>query len=328
MPRLVLLVACSLPLSGCYYLQAAAGQWELTQKREPIGEVIAREETSPELAARLQLVAEARQFAIDELGLPDNDTYRTYAELERDYVMWSVFAAPEFSIEPRTWCFPVAGCVSYRGYFAKESAEREAARLGKQGYDVAVSGVVAYSTLGKLKDPVLSTMMNWDDVRLVAVLFHELAHQVLYVKGDTGFNESFATAVEEYGVQRWLESRGMDAAFDDYMARRELRAEVSALVEAAREDLAAVYALAVDDDEKRARKEARLSALQTAIATSLEEAGRDPGAWVTGDLNNARLIPMALYEGRLDEFRALFAACEQRIDCFYDSARDLAGRDL
>ena len=328
MLRLVLIVACHLSLQGCYYLQAAAGQLELTRKREPIGEVLARDATPPELAARLRLVTEARQFAIDQLGLPDNDTYRTYAELERDYVMWSVFAAPEFSIEPKTWCFPVAGCVSYRGYFSRESAQREAARLERQGFDVAVSGVVAYSTLGKLKDPVVSTMMNWDDVRLVAVLFHELAHQVLYVKGDSGFNESFATAVEEFGVQRWLASRGMEAAFDDYMARRELRGTLSTLVQAARADLDVVYALSVTDDEKRARKAARLSGLQADIAASLEEAGRDPGGWIAGELNNARLIPMALYEGRLDEFRALLAHCGQRIDCFYDKARALAGRDL
>ncbi len=326
MLRLVLLAACLVPLSGCYYLQAAAGQWELTRKREPIGEVLASDETSPRLAKRLRLVTEARQFAVDELGLPDNDTYRTYAELERDYVMWSVFAAPEFSIVPETWCFPVAGCVSYRGYFSREGAERAAARLMRQGHDVAVSGVVAYSTLGKLKDPVLSTMMNWDDVRLVAVLFHELAHQVLYVKGDSGFNESFATAVEEFGVQRWLESRGMDAAFDDYMAQRELRGELSSLVEAARADLAALYALEIHDDEKRARKQARLATLQAHIAGLLEKANRDPGGWVTGSLNNARLVPMVLYEGRLDEFRSLLEACQRRIDCFYDGARELAGR--
>jgi predicted aminopeptidase len=328
MLRLVLLVACLVPLSGCYYLQAASGQWELTRKREPISDVLSRDATSPELAARLRLVTEARQFAIDQLGLPDNDTYRTYAELERDYVMWSVFAAPEFSIEARTWCFPVAGCVSYRGYFSRESAEREAARLAGRGYDVAVSGVVAYSTLGKLRDPVISTMMNWDDVRLVAVLFHELAHQVLYIKGDSGFNESFATAVEEFGVRRWLESRGMEAAFDDYLGRREMRATLSALVEAARADLDVLYRLAIDEDEKRVRKKARLAVLQADIAGSLEMAGREPGSWVTGELNNARLLPMTLYEGQLDEFRGLLEACQQRIECFYGRARELAGRDL
>ena len=326
MPRLLLLLVALLPLSGCYYAQAAKGQWELTRKREPIPELLANESTSPELAARLQLVQEARQFAIDVLSLPDNDTYRTYADIEREYVIWNVFAAPEFSLAPRTWCFPVAGCVSYRGYFAKEGAEREAARLAARGYDVAIGGVSAYSTLGKLRDPVLSSMMKWDDTELVGVLFHELAHQVLYVKGDSGFNESFATAVEEFGVQRWLEARGANDAYDDYLARRALRQELMGLVATARLDLEDLYSSVVSNDEKRRRKAARLRTLQQAIATRLEQAGRDPANWLRGELNNARLVSMTLYEGRLPEFRELLAQCEQRIDCFYEAARELAGR--
>ena len=179
MLRAVLILVIALSFAGCYYAQAAKGQLELTRKREPIAEVLADEETPDELAARLRLVQEARRFAVDELGLPDNRSYTTYADIERDYVVWNVYAAPEFSLDPKTWCFPVAGCVSYRGYFAKENAEQEARRLAAAGYDVAVGGVAAYSTLGKLKDPVLSSMMRWDDTQLVAVLFHELAHQVL-----------------------------------------------------------------------------------------------------------------------------------------------------
>jgi predicted aminopeptidase len=326
MLRLLLLLVFLLPLTGCYYAQAAKGQWELTRKREPIPRVLANAATPPELAARLHLVQEARQFAIDELLLPDNDTYRSYADIEREYVIWNVFAAPEFSLQPRTWCFPVAGCVSYRGYFAKADAEREAARLAAKGFDVAIGGVSAYSTLGKLRDPVLSSMMKWDDTELVGVLFHELAHQVLYVKGDSGFNESFATAVEEFGVQRWLEARGASREYDDYRERRALRQELMGLVATARSDLESLYAGALGDDDKRRRKAARLGILQQAIAARLEQAGRDPTDWLTGELNNARLVSMVLYEGRLPEFRKLLAQCEQRIDCFYDAARDLAGR--
>ena len=326
MPRLLLLLVCLLPLTGCYYMQAARGQWELTRKREPIPEVLADESTSPELAARLRLVQEARQFAVDELALPDNDTYRTYAEIEREYVIWNVFAAPEFSMQPKTWCFPVAGCVSYRGYFAKEGAEREAARLAADGYDVAIGGVPAYSTLGKLKDPVVSSMMRWDDTELVGVLFHELAHQVLYVKGNSGFNESFATAVEEFGVQRWLEMRGATDAFDEYLKRRNLRLNLMGLVAAARADLERLYASPATDDEKRARKAARLATLQKLIARRLEVEGRDATNWLSGELNNARLVSMTLYEGRLAEFRELLAQCEQQIECFYDAARELARR--
>jgi predicted aminopeptidase len=326
MARLIVLVLALISLSGCYYAQAAKGQWELTRKREPIADVIADDDTLPALAERLRLVQEARQFSIDVLGLPDNATYRTYADIERDYVVWNVFAAPEFSLQPKTWCFPVAGCVSYRGYFAKADAEREAERLAARGFDVAVGGVPAYSTLGKLQDPVLSSMMHWDDVRLVAVLFHELAHQVLYVKGDSAFNESFATAVEEFGVQRWLEARGSRDEFGDYARGRELRQHINDDVDAFRAELEALYAQPLGDAEKRRRKQAILDALQQRIATLLEDAGRDPAPWLASELNNARLVPMALYEGRLPEFRKLFSDCEQQFDCFYEAARQLARR--
>ena len=326
MTRLVVLILTLVSLSGCYYVQAARGQWELTRKSEPIADVIADQETSPALADRLRLVQEARRFSIDVLGLPDNDSYRTYADIERDYVVWNVFAAPEFSLEPKTWCFPVAGCVSYRGYFDKADAEQAAKRLKAKGYDVAVGGVPAYSTLGKLTDPVLSSMMRWDDVQLVATLFHELAHQELYVKGDSAFNESFATAVEESGVKRWLGARGLQQEFAEYAGRRKLRQQINNDVGAAREKLEALYAQSLAEAEKRQRKRAVLESLQQHIAARLESAGRDPSAWLAGELNNARLIPMALYEGRLPEFRALFEDCEQQFDCFYEAARQLARR--
>ena len=324
MLRSVVLVLISLSLAGCYYLQAARGQLELTRKREPIAEILEDDTTSPELAERLRLVQEARQFSIDVLGLPDNESYRTYADIERDFVVWSVVAAPEFSLQARTWCFPVAGCVSYRGYFSEKAARREAERLADDGYDVFVGGVAAYSTLGKLRDPVLSSMMNWDDVQLVAVLFHELAHQVLYVKGDSGFNESFATAVEEFGVYRWLESRGQTAEIERYESRRALRQALMAATAAARADLEDLYAGALPDDAKRREKQARLELLADEMATVVERAGHGAGSWQNGELNNARLATMTLYEGQLPVFRALFEQCEQRIACFYEEARALA----
>ena len=327
MLRLVVLALCLVSLTGCYYMQAARGQLELTRKREPIDKVLQRDDTSEELAVRLRLVQEARQFAIDELHLPDNDTYRTYADVEREYVLWNVFAAPEFSMQPRTWCFPIAGCVSYRGYFRKEAAVREAERLSKLGFDVAVGGVSAYSTLGKLKDPVLNTMMKWDDVELVALLFHELAHQVLYVKGDSGFNESFATAVEEAGVERWLAARGMLDDFDEYRRRAEFSQHVIEVVVAARDELEALYGQPLGDDEKRRLKQERLQNLQHEVGALLEREGREPSAWLSGELNNARLIPMMLYEGRVPEFRAMLADCEQDLQCFYARAKELATSD-
>jgi predicted aminopeptidase len=326
MQRLILLILLATILPGCYYVQAAKGQWELTRKREPIAEILVAEDTSPELAARLKLVQEARQFSIDELGLPDNKSYRTYADIERDYVVWNVFAAPEFSMQAKTWCFPVAGCVSYRGYFSREDAQREARRMADKGYDVTVGGVSAYSTLGKFDDPLLSTMMNWDDTRLVGVLFHELAHQVLYVKGDSGFNESFATAVEEFGVRRWLEAHKDPSEVEKYRQRRQLRQDLMALVAEAREALEVVYGSADSDNEKRKAKNQRLAQLAADGAVLLEASGRDPTSWLSGELNNARLVSMTLYEGRLPEFRVLLDKCEHRIECFYAEAEALAGR--
>lgn len=327
MLRLVLLLCCTGSLSACYYMQAAAGQWEVLRKREPVDEVIADVDTPPELVARLQLVNEARDFSIDVLRLPDNNSYRTYTDLERDNVLWNVFAAPEFSLQPEQWCFPVAGCVSYRGYFSKERAIRESQRLAKKGRDVAVGGVAAYSTLGKFSDPVLNTMMHWDDVRLVAVLFHELAHQVVYVKGDSGFNESFATAVEEFGVSKWLTSRGQTEEIARYRDGRELRQRLMTLVTIARNDLGEVFSSKINDEQKRELKKQRLQELSEQVAAELERSGRAPDSWLSGELNNARLISMTLYEGLLPSFRALFDRCDQDIQCFYNATSDLAELD-
>ena len=321
--RIIVVVGLGISLSGCYYMQAARGQLELMNRREPIDEVINAADTSPELAERLRLVNDAREFSIDELSLPDNDSYRLYADLQRDYVVWNVFAAPEFSLEPKHWCFPVAGCVNYRGYFSETAARKEAARLKDQGFDVAVGGVAAYSTLGKFSDPILNTMMRWEDVDLVAVMFHELAHQVLYVKNDSGFNESFATAVEETAVERWLTSSGQEEEVVAYHERRNLRQKLMRHVELARTDLKEIYASSLDVNQMRLRKAERLEELTTDVNIELEQSDRDVPAWVSGGLNNARLASMNLYRGRLPEFRTLLAECNGDLPCFYSAAREL-----
>lgn len=319
--RAVALLSALASLPGCYYVQAARGQLDVMHKREPIAEVIRSSETPADLAKRLQLVQDARQFSIEELQLPDNDSYRSYADLERDYVVWNVVAAPEFSLQPKTWCFPVAGCVNYRGYFDEEAARRYAAKLENKGYDVAVGGVAAYSTLGKFSDPVLNTMMRWEEVDLAAVLFHELAHQKLYIKGDSEFNESFASAVEEFGVRRWLESRGSAEELDAYQERRDLRQRLMDLVEQARADFDGIYSSDTTVETMRAQKRERLDQLTTAINAELERSGREAPEWLREGLNNARLASMALYNGRLPEFRALLADCNDDIECFYAAAR-------
>jgi predicted aminopeptidase len=325
--RLLLLIALSVTSSGCYYMQAAAGHWELMRKREPIAEVIGDSNTSTELKDRLRLVQAARQFSIEELALPDNESYRSYADIEREFVVWNVFATPEFSLEAKRWCFPVAGCVSYRGYFSRDAAIRESERLARDGYDVAIGGVSAYSTLGNFNDPVLSSMMNWDEIQLVGVLFHELAHQVLYIKGDSGFNESFATAVEEFGLERWLASMGRPEDIELYRQRRQLRRDLMTLVARARDDLRVTFAAAVEEDEMRRLKALRLERLAEDMRSVLTRAGRKSASWLNGELNNARIASMTLYEGWLPSFRSLLARCEQDIQCFYDRAKELSQLD-
>lgn len=322
--RLVMIVVI-FQLSGCYYLQAARGQMEILQKREPIDEVVAADGTSAELIERLSVVTEARQFSIDVLGLPDNDSYRGYADLERDYVVWNIVAVPEFSLTPKRWCYPVAGCVSYRGYFSPDSARRKADSLRSKGYDVAFGGVAAYSTLGKFSDPVLNTMMHWGDVDLVSVIFHELAHQLLYIKDDSGFNESFATAVEEFGMERWLESRRQADELTAWRERRALRSQFSALVADARTDLGEIYEADTGDDEKRGLKHERLLVLADDAKALFMDSESAAPAWLDNDLNNARLASTTLYHGRLPEFRTLLAECDNDLACFYDGARRLAG---
>ena len=324
MTRFLIMVILCTSQTACYYTQAASGQWEVLRKRESIEKIIDDPETPPALVERLRLLDEARDFSIEVLGLPDNKSYRTYTDLERDYVVWNVFAAPEFSLLPKTWCYPVAGCVSYRGYFSKDDAMKEAERLKQEGFDVAMAGVAAYSTLGKFNDPVLSTMMRWDDIDLIAVLIHELAHQLVYVKDDSAFNESFATAVEEIGVRLWLESRGEMETMADYVAGRELQQSLMKFVVKARADLIDVYESDIAIELKRVQKRERLKALAGDVAAELQRNGKEAGGWLSCELNNARLISTTLYEGKLPAFRALYRRCEENLACFYEEANRLA----
>ena len=325
---LSLWLSLSLLLPSCYYLQAAGGQLEVLRKRAPIDRLLDDPDTPAALAARLSLVRAAREFSIAELGLPDNGSYRSFAALDRDYVVWNVVAAPEFSVEPRTWCFPVAGCVAYRGYFSERRARAKAARLKAEGQDVFVGGVTAYSTLGIFDDPLLSTMLGRDDTALVALLFHELAHQRLYLPGDTAFSESFASAVEELGVERWLRARARGDQWRGYRARKALAGELTGLALAARDDLAALYAAPLSRGEKRRAKAARLEALAAALTRRALAHGVDAReARFAQPLNNARLALWSAYEGYVPAFRRLFRNCAEDFPCLYARAARLAKLD-
>ena len=243
--RTCLVLATSLALSGCgttYVAQAAKGQFQILTARRPIDRVLADPKSTPELKQRLESVRAAREFAARELGLPNNKSYTSYADLDREYVVWSVVATPEFSVEPREWCFPIVGCVAYRGYFKEAKAEEFAAALRTQGFDAMVGGVPAYSTLGKFHDPILSTMLGYGDDELASILFHELSHQVVYIPDDSSFNEAFAVTVEREGLARWLKYRGREADLDKYLKRRERQAEGMRIVARYRRELIALYA--------------------------------------------------------------------------------------
>ena len=208
---LVGLASAVLPACGTLYLaQAARGQWQVMRERQPIDRVVTDEHTPAAVRARLIEVRDARNFASRELKLPDNGSYRSYADVGRPFVVWNVVAAPEFSIEPLHWCFPIAGCVAYRGYFSEQKARAFATRLRIRGFDTTVEGVPAYSTLGRVADPVLNTMLSYGDTELAAIVFHELSHQLIYVAGDSAFNEAFAVTVEQAGLERWLKLRGRE----------------------------------------------------------------------------------------------------------------------
>lgn len=327
--RLLTIAAAVLPLTGCYLMQAAGGQMAIAAKREPIAKVLADASTPPQLRTRLEYVTAARDFASHELGLPDNDTYRSYADLGRPYVVWNVFAAPEFSVEPRHWCFPIAGCVVYRGYFSEAAAERYARRLRRRGDDVSIGGVAAYSTLGHFKDPVLSTMLGWSDAQLAATLFHELAHQVLYVPGDSSFNESFATVVEEAGLERWLAARQRSQDLAVWQEQRERQSQFIALLLKARDKLRTLYESVLPDDEKRSRKQYEFGELKLEYVQLRQQwhgyGGYD--RWFERTLTNAHLVSAATYYGCVPGLRRVLSEAGGDLPRFFDAAKQLARMD-
>lgn len=306
-----LIASCTLAVAtaGCsapYYWQAISGQLELLRKREPIAEVIADPQTDPALKGTLARVAAIRRFAVDELALPSNDSYTTYVALDRPYVVWNVVAAEEFSVDPERWCFPFAGCVAYRGYFDKEAAERFAAKLAADGLDTHSGGSNAYSTLGYFADPVLSTMVAGGEQYIASLIFHELAHQQLYVKSDSEFSEAFAMVVEELGTERWLSLHGTPADLERYRARRQRRIQFGELIAAQQKRLRALYASGAPPEQLRAGKERAFDTLRReyeALRTSWGGVA-DFDAWFAQPLNNATLASVATYTRWLPALRA------------------------
>ena len=325
---LMLLVAVPLmPACGnfTYYLQSVEGQMDLLQKRELIAQVLADPATPPALKRRLEQVLTIRDFASAELKLPDNQSYRGYADLQRPFVVWNVFAAEEFSIMPRQWCFLFAGCVGYRGYFSLANAEAYARELRDQGLDVFVGGVPAYSTLGWFDDPVLNTFVNYPEYELARLLFHELAHQVAYVKGDTEFNESFAAAVENEGVRRWIARSGDDRMRADFERSQLRRAQFAALVLKYRGELGALYGMPLPAASMRSRK----AGLFAALTQDYQQLKAEWGGFAGYDRffiepNNAKLASVALYSTLVPQFQRLIARHNGDLSAFYAEVKAIA----
>ncbi|WP_061238666.1 aminopeptidase [Ectopseudomonas composti] len=310
----------ALLLGGCstldYYAHLGQGQWQLLQARQPVEQLLEAPTTDPDLARRLTLSQQARDFASARLHLPENRSYRLYADLKRPFVVWNVFATPEFSLDPELHCFPIAGCVAYRGYYQQGRARGAAALLRQQGLDTYIGGVEAYSTLGWFDDPLLNTMLRWNDERFIAVIFHELAHQQYYLPDDTAFNESFATFVEREGLRQWHASRGEKPPATDDRQRQQF----IELVLASRERLRQLYASDLPEADMRIAKQAEFERLRRDYRAMRQREWGGQGrydAWIDSPLNNAKLLPFGLYDQWVPAFAALFERAQRNWPAFY-----------
>jgi len=333
-PLAVISALLSLLLAACagpgYYVQAVGGHLELMRERQQVAEILSAAQTDPALRGRLELATELREFAVRELGLPDNGSYTRFVRTGRDAVTWNVVATPELSLEARRWCFLVAGCVPYRGYFQREAAEKFAGTLRNKGLDVAISPATAYSTLGWFEDPLLDTMLRYRDEQLAAVLFHELTHQQVYVRGDTGFNESYASFVEEVGVALWLQASGRADRLEEWQDQQRAAARFDSLLLQTRSELAGVYASTAPDDEKRRAKGKLLEQLLEDYRKLVNGPwrGNDMFAgWFAGEVNNARLALFSSYRGGICAFAALYREAGQDIRRFHGLVAERAELD-
>jgi predicted aminopeptidase len=328
------MLAASLVLGGCsgvpYYSQAISGEIALLSAARPVADVLADPATAPALRERLSLALRIRAFASADLSLPDNASYTRYADLHRDSAVWNVFAAPALSLELKTWCYPVFGCAAYRGYFARADADALAAQLGAQGLDAHVAPVPAFSTLGWFSDPLLSTFVNWPEPELARLVFHELAHQIVYVRDDTRFNESFATAVERAGLARWVAYRNDPALRAQYAQYQLHHAGLLELMGSTQQQLQALYAQELPQDDMRARKQAIFATLTQRYRQLRDErwngfAGYD--AFFLAPWNNARIAAMAAYQDDVPAFETLLAGQDGDLPRFYARVKELAQLD-
>ena len=319
---MTLLGACT---TGAYLWQATTGHLQVLAASRNINEVVALPDTNDKLRRQLEYVQHIRDYSIRSLSLPDNKSYTAYAELNRPYVVWNVIAAPVDSLNLKTWCFPFTGCISYKGFYREADAIALGNQLRTEGLDVAVLGVPAYSTLGFTPDPVLSTFINYPVGELARLIFHELAHQVIYIADDTMFNESFATAVEELGVQAWLAQPGNEELRIQYETFDRRRVAFRAMLAKAQADLKTLYANRgeLPDDDVLLAKNQRFEALRQEYELLKKSWGGWSGydRFMAEDLNNAKLGVSGLYTFHVPAFKALFERCGSRYPVFYEAVQ-------
>lgn len=330
MPRWILATTLCLLAVGCtdlaYYAQAVEGHMRLMAATRPIPDLVIDAATDPGLRQQLERASAIREFASRELALPDNGSYRSYSDLGRPYVVWNVFAAPEFSVEPQQWCVVFVGCVNYRGYYDKNDADLYADELRQAGADTYVGGVPAYSTLGYFNDPMLNTFLRFGDQEVARIVFHELAHQLVYAEGDSAFNESFAATVENEGMRRWLTRSATPERLRAFETQQERKAQFHRLVADTRDKLRAIYRASLAPDAKRRAKMATIAEMKRTYADLKASwggyGGYDP--WFSQPLNNAALGSVTLYTQWVQAFHALLEQGGGSLPHFYQRAAALA----
>jgi predicted aminopeptidase len=326
--KVILVLGLLFILAGCetigFYSQAVSGQLRLLSQRTAIDTALQSADIPDASKRDLAQLKKVTSFAEQQLALPVDGAYKSFVQLDRPYVVWNVFAAPAYSLQPKRWCYPVAGCASYRGYFSKANAKRYADRLREQGFDVSVSGVRAYSTLGWFDDPVLSSFLDYSPSRQAGLVFHELAHKQLYTAGDTEFNESFATAVEQIGLSLWLTQNDEQSALLKLAQDRASKARFLALVTDLRHELQVVYGnAALSDGEKQIAKESAFKRFRATIREWGEPAYQ---RWDSERLNNAHLVPLNSYNRWVCAFTSLYEQ-QGSFTALYAAAETLAALD-
>jgi len=326
---LISFISSTILISGCsnlgYYAQSISGQIGIMNAGEPIEELLQSDDTAPELKQKLALALQMREFATNKLRLPDNDSYRSYADTGSPYVVWNIVAAPEFSLQLEEWCFPFAGCIRYRGYFAKEDVVEYAKQYREKSYDVYLRGVEAYSTLGWFDDPLLNTVLHRSDASLAGLIFHELAHQVVYVDNDSAFNESFAKTVELEGLRLWMKDNGTTEAFEKYKNNSSRRIIFIELVIKTYDKLAQLYVQKISDEDKRNKKQAIIEQMRMSYNQIKQRwdgySGYDN--WFSSDINNAKIAAITTYADYVPAFTALLRQHKSDFKKFYEAVSEL-----